>query len=126
MLASIATADENIPAAIEEVVIGVYSEEVGQVEPDSVSSSEHYNGDSNEHYSWSQSIDDIDVRINVYPEVQRGKQVKVQIDSQALSVSVAKGEDWVTLVEDTFPFRVNKQECLWSLIPGEHVHVSCL
>ena len=35
-----------------------------------------------------------------------------------------KDGGWTTVVDDDLTWEVHKDECIWSLIPGEHVHVS--
>lgn len=58
-------------------------------------------------------------------DLVKGKQVKVVFNKKHLKISYKddNGEDNI-LVDDDLMWEIHKEECMWSLIPGEHVHVS--
>ncbi|XP_014789674.1 nudC domain-containing protein 3 isoform X1 [Octopus bimaculoides] len=87
--------------------------------------SECYNGAERDTYSWSQSITDCDLRVKVPKDLVKGKQVKVVFNKKHLKISYKddNGEE-NTLVDDDLMWEIHKEECMWSLIPGEHVHIS--
>lgn len=74
---------------------------------------------------WTQSIDDLEVRVVVPSSVTRGKQVRVAVKQSSLAVSVqeAGGSAWHTLLDDTLAHPVRAEECLWSLVSAEHVAI---
>ncbi|XP_046560284.1 nudC domain-containing protein 3-like [Haliotis rubra] len=84
-----------------------------------------YNGAVREKYVWSQSISDVDIRIFVPPYIKKGKQVEVTVEKRHLRVCYRddKGVSQ-TVVDGNLTWDVNKEECMWSLVPAEHVHVS--
>ncbi|XP_067672428.1 nudC domain-containing protein 3-like isoform X2 [Haliotis asinina] len=84
-----------------------------------------YNGARREKYVWSQSISDVDIRIFVPPYIKKGKQVEVTVEKRHLRVCYRddKGVSQ-TVVDGSMTWDVNKEECMWSLVPAEHIHVS--
>ncbi|GAB1599815.1 nudC domain-containing protein 3-like [Argonauta hians] len=87
--------------------------------------SESYNGAERDNYSWSQSITDCDLRVKVPKHLVKGKQVKVVFNKKHLKISYKTDEgDESILVDDDLMWEIHKEECMWSLIPGEHVHIS--
>ncbi|XP_074647596.1 nudC domain-containing protein 3-like isoform X2 [Tubulanus polymorphus] len=85
-----------------------------------VSNPECYNGAVRDNYSWSQSITDLDIRVKVPSTVQKGKQVTVDVRRKHLKVCV---NDEVML-DDDLSWEVHKDDSIWSLVPGEHVHIN--
>ncbi|XP_071105880.1 nudC domain-containing protein 3-like [Haliotis cracherodii] len=84
-----------------------------------------YNGAVREKYVWSQSITDADIRIFVPPYIKKGKQVEVTIEKRHLRVCYRDDKNVSqTVVDGNLTWDVNKEECMWSLVPAEHVHVS--
>ena len=57
----------------------------------------------------------------------KGRDVRVEIRRKHLTMSYhdVTGE-WVTVVDGDLTWDVNKEECMWTLVPREHVHVSQL
>jgi len=86
---------------------------------------ESYNGARRENYSWSQTITDADVLVKVPPYIKRGKEVYVQIARKHLIVRHKAIEGgWTCIVDTDLTWDVNKEESMWSLIPGKHVQIS--
>lgn len=104
---------------------------------------ESYNGAVRDNYSWSQTISDIDVLINVPTAIFSAKDLKVDITSENVSISVntnclidsnlagehissKKSSKWTNIFNGKLSFKTRKEESLWSLIPGQHISVSTL
>ncbi|KAG1650106.1 NudC domain-containing protein 3 [Nymphon striatum] len=84
--------------------------------------SDSYNGADRGAYSWSQSIQDIDIRVKLPKHVTQAKQIKVDISATKLCVKLIDPVDGNSeLVNGEFTFR--NKEFVWTLVPGEHVHV---
>lgn len=59
--------------------------------------------------------------------IKKGKDVKVVIDKKHLKVSHrTESGDWTVVMDDSLTWEINKEESIWSLVPGEHIHVSQL
>jgi len=57
--------------------------------------------------------------------IQRGGQASVDIERKHLRVSYRDTEDQlVDIVSGELSWDVHKDESMWSLVPGEHIHVS--
>lgn len=55
----------------------------------------------------------------------KGKQIKVDIKKKHLKVSYrADNGEEIIFIDDDLMWEVQKDDCMWSLIPGEHIHVS--
>ncbi|XP_076332392.1 nudC domain-containing protein 3-like isoform X2 [Tachypleus tridentatus] len=85
---------------------------------------ESYNGAIRNNYSWAQTIKDLDVRVKVPQNVILGKSVKVDIKPNSLTVRVLNEEGWTTELDGELSFRINVEDSVWTLFPGEHVHVN--
>ena len=61
------------------------------------------------------------------PHVQRGADVTVEIARKHLRVAYKDTDGMrVDVVNGELTWDVHKDESMWSLVPGEHVHVSIL
>ena len=57
--------------------------------------------------------------------VKKGKEVKVDIQKKRLKVQYRDQTGaWLPVVDEALSWDINKEESMWSLVPGEHVHVS--
>ncbi|XP_062615931.1 nudC domain-containing protein 3-like [Saccostrea cucullata] len=89
------------------------------------SNPESYNGAVRDNYSWSQSITDIDLRVNIPNYIVKGKDVKVEIEKKHVKVShKTDSGTWVEVVNGDLPWEINKEESMWTLVPKEHVHIN--
>ena len=107
--------------------------------------SESYNGAVRDNYSWSQTISDLDVIINVPSSVLSAKDLKVDITSENINISVNtkcltesketekfisenidSSSRWTNIFNGKLSFKTRKEESLWSFIPGQHVSVSLI
>ena len=58
--------------------------------------------------------------------VKKGKNVKVNIQRKKLKAEyLDENGKWLTVVDGELTWDINKEESLWTLVPGEHIHVSC-
>ncbi|KAL3873504.1 hypothetical protein ACJMK2_036613 [Sinanodonta woodiana] len=92
-------------------------QEYFQSRPDS------YNGAVRDNYSWSQTITDVDVKVKVPSYIKKGKDVQVDLSKKHLKVSHKdQSGQWVQIVNGELTWDVHHTECIWSLVPGEHIH----
>lgn len=83
-----------------------------------------YNGAVTETYSWSQDYTDLEVRVSVPKTVVKGKQVTVDLQSGSVRVAVRDGSEHKTLMDGQFTHKINTENSLWSLEPGNCVVLS--
>ncbi|XP_033736495.1 nudC domain-containing protein 3-like isoform X2 [Pecten maximus] len=84
-----------------------------------------HNGAIRDNYSWSQTINDVDAQIRVPKYLTKGKDVKVVIERKRLKVSHKQDTgQWQAIVDDELSWEVMKEESMWSLVPGDHIHVN--
>ncbi|XP_042864669.1 nudC domain-containing protein 3-like isoform X2 [Penaeus japonicus] len=80
------------------------------------------NGAIRESYAWTQSIEDLEVRICVHDSVRKGRQVKVKLQPTRMEVGVhGSSTSWQTLVMGDFPHGIKVEDSVWSLVPGDHI-----
>ncbi|KAJ4921533.1 hypothetical protein JOQ06_024461 [Pogonophryne albipinna] len=89
-----------------------------QADPDT------YNGAVRENYSWSQDYTDVEIRVFVPKTVLKGKQVRVNLLASSMQVCVREGAEEKTLMEGEFTHKINTENSLWSLEPGNCVVLS--
>ncbi|KAK3758560.1 hypothetical protein RRG08_051000 [Elysia crispata] len=83
-----------------------------------------YNGADCDSYLWSQSIAEADIRVKVPKSIVRGKQVKVDIGKKKISVSCQQGTSFSELVNGELEWEVKAEDSMWTLSPGEFVHIN--
>ncbi|XP_005108640.1 nudC domain-containing protein 3 [Aplysia californica] len=84
-----------------------------------------YNGAEREAYFWSQNITEVDVRVKVPKSIVKGKQMKVDIKSKHIHVALQESDgSWRDLVNSELSWDVDKEESMWTLSPGEFVHIN--
>lgn len=98
--------------------LGNKPQEKQQSDPDS------YNGAVRENYSWSQDYTDVEVRVFVPKSVVKGRQVTVNLQSSSVRVCIRDGAEQKTLMEGEFTHKINTEDSLWSLEPGNCVVLS--
>ncbi|XP_070580728.1 nudC domain-containing protein 3-like [Ptychodera flava] len=80
-----------------------------------------YNGALTDNYSWSQTFNDVDIRVPVPKEVKRAKDLIVEIGRDRIKVAVKPGviqEEGKILVEGKLTLEIRKEESMWSLESG--------
>nr|CAD7406874.1 unnamed protein product [Timema cristinae] len=85
--------------------------------------SDCYNGAVRDGYRWSQSITDLDVQVIVPCDIKKGKNVHVDVKASSLSVSVLDSGQWSTLLAGELSWKVNKEESVWTLVPGNEINI---
>nr|CAD7461322.1 unnamed protein product [Timema tahoe] len=85
--------------------------------------SDCYNGAVREGYRWSQSITDLDVQVVVPCNIKKGKNVRVDVKASNLSVAVLDSGQWSTLLAGELSWKVNKEESVWTLVPGNEINI---
>ncbi|XP_076876775.1 nudC domain-containing protein 3 [Brachyhypopomus gauderio] len=88
------------------------------------SNPDSYNGAVRENYSWSQDYTDVEVRVFVQPNIIKGRQVSVSLQSDRVRVAVKEGMSEKVLMEGEFTHKINMENSLWSLEPGQCVLLS--
>ncbi|XP_061782933.1 nudC domain-containing protein 3 [Nerophis lumbriciformis] len=86
--------------------------------------SDSYNGAVRENYKWSQDYTDVEVRVFVPKSVVKGRQVSVTLHSNSVRVCMRAGPQEETLMEGEFTHKINTENSLWSLEPGDCVVLS--
>ncbi|CAK9291029.1 unnamed protein product [Gordionus sp. m RMFG-2023] len=82
--------------------------------------SESYNGAIRENYVWTQTNDDIDVRVFIEPTIMSQKDISIKIDNNYIEIKTLIK----TLISGFFHALIKKAESFWSIIPGDHIHVN--
>ncbi|XP_059179649.1 nudC domain-containing protein 3-like isoform X2 [Physella acuta] len=84
-----------------------------------------YNGAEYDAYFWSQTITEADVRVKVPKSVVKGRQVKVEIQKKHITVKKLEQDGtWSDLVNDDLSWEINMEDSMWTLNPGEYVHIN--
>ncbi|XP_059400925.1 nudC domain-containing protein 3-like [Carassius carassius] len=88
------------------------------------SNADSYNGAVREKYTWSQDYTDVEVRVHVQPNIVKGRQVSVDLQSGRVRVALNEGGSQRVLMEGEFTHKINTENSLWSLEPGRCVLLS--
>ncbi|KAH9519754.1 NudC domain-containing protein 3 [Bulinus truncatus] len=84
-----------------------------------------YNGAERDSYYWSQTITEVDLRVKVPKHIEKGKQVKVEIKKKHISVKIQGADNaWNDVVNNELSWEINIEESMWTLNPGEFVHIN--
>lgn len=128
-----------MPELIQEVEISTENERseenAARIEKSLVQPSDSYNGAVREDFTWSQTIGDLDVLVNIPKHVRKAKDLRVDITSDRIRIA-AKTEsvegnenrvasiEWSSIFDGELSFKTQKEESIWCLAPGKHVGVS--
>ncbi|XP_022699565.1 nudC domain-containing protein 3-like [Varroa jacobsoni] len=85
-------------------------------------SSDSFNGAARDNYSWTQSHDDIDVRVKITKD-HRKFAVSCP-EGMKLKVTAYEKDVPVTLVEGDLSHKIKESEMVWTSSPGEFIHIS--
>ena len=84
-----------------------------------------FNGGKTDKYSWSQTISDVDLKIPLPDFVKKSKDLKIEIQSNSVSVALATTppadsgmETGQVLLAGKLKEKVKCEDSLWSLTPG--------
>lgn len=100
-------------------------------------SSDSYNGAVRENYTWSQTVNDIDVLVQLPSCIKTAKDLRVHLDSKEIKIEartsrVEQNQEveecryfvWTTIFRGELSFKVRKDESVWSIVPGQYISVS--
>ncbi|XP_075230890.1 nudC domain-containing protein 3 [Lycorma delicatula] len=91
-----------------------------------VCASDIYNGADRGTYRWSQTVGELDVIIPVPECIKKSKEVDVLVTDSKLSVKIKDQADptgWKSLVDGELSYKVNKEDSIWSLSPGQQISI---
>jgi len=95
-----------------------------------VTSEDSFNGGVTDHYSWSQTISDVDVKILVPHIIKKSKDLSIEIRTDSISVKLRNdpppdsGLISRVLMEGSLSEKVRCEESLWSLLPSQYISIS--
>ncbi|OQR80106.1 nudC domain-containing protein 3-like [Tropilaelaps mercedesae] len=87
-----------------------------------INSSDSFNGADRDNYSWTQTHDDIDVRVKITKSQQ--KFGVICTGGKRLRVTAFDQDVLVTLVEGDLLHKIKESEMVWTASAGEFIHVS--
>lgn len=97
----------------------------------SSSTADIHNGADLGHYSWTQTLTDVDIRVPVPAGVRKSKQVKVSIESRGLNVQLTDNPPpddpkfpSKQLMQGRLTYQVKIDDSLWSLVPGDSLQIN--
>ncbi|CAF0894320.1 unnamed protein product [Adineta steineri] len=85
---------------------------------------ETYNGAERDLYLWTQTINDIDVRVKIPKNIKKGKEVKVNLTKQHIKVDIIESNTFKTIIDSDLPWAIRAEDSTWSLVPGEYILIS--
>ncbi|CAF0879344.1 unnamed protein product [Adineta steineri] len=85
---------------------------------------ETYNGAERDLYLWTQTINDIDVRVKIPKTIKKGKEVKVNLTKQHIKVDIIESNTFKTIIDSDLPWAIRAEDSTWSLVPGEYILIS--
>ncbi|XP_034188861.1 nudC domain-containing protein 3 isoform X1 [Osmia lignaria lignaria] len=99
-------------------------------------SSDSYNGAIRENYTWSQTVSDIDVLVQLPSCIKTAKDLRVHLDSKEIKIEartsrVEQNQEveecryfvWTTIFRGELSFKVRKDESVWSIVPGQYISI---
>lgn len=136
------SSEPEVPEVVEEVEIRTEEESVSKEYVAPVQPSDSYNGAIREDYTWSQTINDVDVLVNVPDYVRKAKDLRVEITAERIRISArtetlrvnndldkyeklnAESSDWSFIFDGELSFKTQREESIWCIVPGKYVNVS--
>ncbi|XP_070164072.1 nudC domain-containing protein 3 isoform X2 [Polyergus mexicanus] len=131
------TDNENckfVPPAVQEIEIDSCSESTSinlssaqSFKTDNVSDS--YNGAIRDNYIWTQTLNDLDVLINIPKHVKISKDtIRVNISSDEVKIDVkslnsSTNFKWDNIFNGKLSFKIRKDESIWSIEAGKHINI---
>lgn len=91
--------------------------------------SDSYNGATRDRYTWSQSINDLDILIKLPPCIKTAKELLVNIQPMYFQIQariptvVKSGSRWRSVFAGELLHRIRKNESVWSVVPGKHISI---
>ncbi|XP_043282696.1 nudC domain-containing protein 3 [Venturia canescens] len=105
---------------------------------------ESYNGAKNVDYTWSQSISDVDVIVNIPENIKTSNDLRVRVSSTRIKVEIRKKvlpinqrqdrssddsvarespDEWTAIFQGQLSFPIKKNESIWCLTSGKRVDI---
>ncbi|XP_033326822.1 nudC domain-containing protein 3 [Megalopta genalis] len=97
--------------------------------------SDSYNGAVRENYTWSQSINDLDVLVKLPSSIKTAKDLKVNLDSIHIKIEAktstlaqhqeqeCSNSDWTIIFIGELCHKTRKDESVWSVVSGKHISI---
>ncbi|XP_078040665.1 nudC domain-containing protein 3 [Augochlora pura] len=132
-------AEETGSQVIEEVEVEtsiepqVIEKQIHSKDKDRISDS--YNGAVRDNYTWSQSINDLDVLVKLPSSIKTAKDLKVNLDSTHIKIEAkastlsqhqeqeCSNSDWTIIFTGELCHKTRKDESVWSVVPGKHISI---
>ncbi|KYN04044.1 PREDICTED: nudC domain-containing protein 3 [Cyphomyrmex costatus] len=132
----ISTHNENcrlMPSVAQEIEIDSCNK-FNNIKPSSIESkidhiSDSYNGAIRENYTWTQTLNDLDVIIKIPKHIKASKDtVKVDISSNEIKIdgksSVSSvNSEWENIFNGKLSFKIRKDESIWSIETGKQISI---
>ncbi|XP_018307592.1 nudC domain-containing protein 3 isoform X2 [Mycetomoellerius zeteki] len=132
----VSTQNENcrlIPPVAQEIEIDSCNK-ANNIKPSSIQSkidhiSDSYNGAIRENYTWSQTLNDLDVIVKIPKHIKASKDtVKVDINSNEIKIdgkpSVSStNSKWENIFNGKFSFKIRRDESIWSIEAGKQISI---
>lgn len=130
--------DIEVPPIAKEVDVEVMAENSTSriINEDAHKSSDCYNGAARENYTWSQSINDLDVIIHIPQNIKSAKDLQVNIDSERIKVDArtcilsdnqdsnpTSDKQWTTIFNGELCYKTKKDESVWSIVPKQYINI---
>ncbi|KAG5315259.1 NUDC3 protein, partial [Pseudoatta argentina] len=132
----ILTQNENcrlIPPVAQEIEIDSCNE-ANNIKPFSIQSntnhiSDSYNGAVRENYTWTQTLNDLDVIIKIPKHIKASKDtIKVDISSNEIKIDgkpsvPSANSEWKNIFNGKFSFKIRRDESIWSIEAGKQISI---
>ncbi|XP_015116459.1 nudC domain-containing protein 3-like [Diachasma alloeum] len=94
-------------------------------------SADSYNGADHENFSWSQSINDIDVIVKIPGGLKCLDDLKIHVSTRGIKVEACTrnfrtgdGEsDWCVIFQGELSYEIKSTESIWTFVAGKYVHI---
>ncbi|XP_011310782.1 nudC domain-containing protein 3 [Fopius arisanus] len=94
-------------------------------------SSDNYNGAEHENFSWSQSINDLDVIVKIPDGLKCLDDLKIHVSTRGIKVEARtrnfragdQDSDWCVIFQGELSYEIKSSESIWTAIPGKYVHI---
>ncbi|KZC08332.1 NudC domain-containing protein 3 [Dufourea novaeangliae] len=131
--------EETGPQVVQEIEVETSTENeisdrpVKPVEKDR--SSDSYNGAVRDNYTWSQTINNLDVLVKLPSCIKTSKDLKVHLNSKQIKIEARTStlaqcqevedhsSEWTIIFMGEFSFKVKNAESVWTIVPGGHVSI---
>ncbi|XP_053595544.1 nudC domain-containing protein 3-like, partial [Microplitis demolitor] len=97
-----------------------------------VQEADSYNGASHDNFTWSQSISDLDVLLNIPDSLMSPRDLKVNVSSKEIKVEILENDfmtssdctkKWSIFFQAELSFPVKENEIIWCMTPKKHIHI---